>query len=236
MLTTCALWFVAGTAEARAELHAALPGGVVPGPEMFFKVYASMPRVPWDIGKAQPAIVEAEAAGKIVGPKVLDAGCGMGDLSIFLASKGYDVTGVDLVPIPIARAKERLAAAGDLSGSATFVVGDVFAPGFAPASFDTLVDSASFHCYGDDDALRRYVASMSPLIRTGGKLVVLVFSDVNPDPWVGPRRISEAHARALWEETGLWKVDEVIPTYIHTHIHDTTIGEGHAILLTATRL
>ena len=50
--------------------------------------------------------------------------------------------------------------------------------------FDILLDSAVFHCIGDDDAQRRYLAAVSPWIKTGGRVVMLVFSDRNLDPWV----------------------------------------------------
>jgi len=58
-----------------------------PDPEMFDRVYRGEPRfeggpapagIPWDIGAAQPRLMELEALGGISG-EVLDIGCGPGD-------------------------------------------------------------------------------------------------------------------------------------------------------------
>lgn len=205
--------------------------------DMFLQAYAEMEQVPWDIRAPQPAIVEAEAAGAFARKSVLDMGCGTGDAAVFLASKGYNVTGVDIVPDAIRVARERVAAAGDLAGSVELIVGDVFAHSLAPGSFDTLLDCAMFHCVGDDEAQRRYIATVSPLIRPGGKLVMFAFSAANPNPWMGPRRISEAHARALWEEGGLWAVDAVtFPPMWRFNFFSGEKVEGKGILLLATRL
>src|SRR4051812_19913546 len=65
---------------------------------------------PWDIGQPQPAIVRLAAGGGLAGP-VMDAGCGTGENSLYLASLGWTVLGVDVAEtaLAIARAKaERL--------------------------------------------------------------------------------------------------------------------------------
>jgi hypothetical protein len=49
---------------------------------------------PWDIGRAQPAIVRLAAEGLIAGD-VIDVGCGTGENAIHLASRGLAVVGVD---------------------------------------------------------------------------------------------------------------------------------------------
>ncbi|MGI9666597.1 MAG: class I SAM-dependent methyltransferase [Acidimicrobiia bacterium] len=51
----------------------------------------------------------------------LDMGCGAGQNSIWLAERGWAVTGVDIAPSAIAAAKE---AAANASVDATFLVGD----------------------------------------------------------------------------------------------------------------
>jgi SAM-dependent methyltransferase len=56
--------------------------------------------------------------------QVLDLGCGTGIWSVALASRGWQVTGIDIVPKAIRRARARAHASGV---AATFVEGDVAA-------------------------------------------------------------------------------------------------------------
>ncbi len=58
----------------------------------FDSAYRGTP--PWDIGRPQRELVKLEESGAIVGD-VLDAGCGTGENSLFLASRGHKVLGVD---------------------------------------------------------------------------------------------------------------------------------------------
>ena len=68
--------------------------------------------------------------------KVLDLGTGTGFFAFVLAAKGHCVTGIDLTPEMIERARET---AGILGLDAAFYVMDAEHPAFEPESFDLLV-------------------------------------------------------------------------------------------------
>jgi ubiquinone/menaquinone biosynthesis C-methylase UbiE len=90
--------------------------------------------------------------------RVLDAGCGTGQLSMPLVVRGYRVMGVDVSEQMLQRARAKVPPAGD----ATFLAEDVRALPFDTASFDAVVVSKLFqHVGGWTDAvdeLRRVTA------------------------------------------------------------------------------
>ena len=189
-------------------------------------------QVPWDLGREQDSL--KIVAGDFTG-RVLDAGCGLGNNSLWLGSLPA-VTSVDAVDFSVdaiqeARARQA-AAPKEAASKVTFTVADINNLPFNKGQpFDCLLDSAVFHCIGDDDAQKRYLAAVTPFIKLGGKAVMLVFSDKNPDPWFGPRRISQEHATKVWTAAG-WRVDRITEATMHSNIPQLNAG----ILMQATRV
>lgn len=167
--------------------------------ERFSGYYAAQP--PWDIGRPQEAFA---AACDLIGPRVLDAGCGTGDLAIWLAGRGHAVTGVDFLAGPIARARAKAEAAGV---AVNFLEMDALAIGEIPERFDAVTDCGLFHCF--DDARRSaYVAALTRLLEPGARVFILCFSPHEPGEH-GPRRVSEQELRAAFA-TG-WAVEAIEP-------------------------
>lgn len=153
----------------------------VPSKENFESFYSG--QAPWDIPKPQKVFVEA--AGQIAG-SILDAGCGTGENALFFAGRGHKVTGIDFLEGPIRRAKQKAAERGL---RATFLVLDALHLNDLPEVFDSAIDSGLFHVFSDDDR-KRYVAGLATVLRPGGRLFLLCFSDEEPGTQ-GPRRVSQ---------------------------------------------
>lgn len=73
------------------------------------------------------------------GVRVLEGGCGVGVTSVYMARElGASVTGVDLYPAMIARARERAIRQG-VAGAIDFQVADLHKLPFEPAAFDAVI-------------------------------------------------------------------------------------------------
>ena len=73
--------------------------------------YTADTPAPWDIGRPQPTFVRLADEGRLTG-RLLDAGCGTGENALLAASRGADVTGIDVAPTAIARARAKRPSAG----------------------------------------------------------------------------------------------------------------------------
>ncbi|MFJ4778907.1 class I SAM-dependent methyltransferase [Streptomyces sp. NPDC088762] len=161
---------------------------------------AEISSVPWDIGEAQPGVIEFETLGRIRG-EVLDIGCGLGDNAVFLAGRGYRVTGVDAASAAIEQAAER-AKGTDIE----FAVADATSLAGYEGRFDTVLDSALFHTL-DAESRRRYVAALHRATKPGAWLDMLCFADV-PGGMPAPLSVSEATVREVLAEGG-WAVTDL---------------------------
>lgn len=161
-------------------------------------------RPPWDIDRPQPAFVALADAGEIGGP-VLDCGCGTGEQALMLAGRGIEVLGVDLAPSAIAIARRK---ALDRGIEVDFDVANALALGELGRHFATVLDSGVFHVFNDADRLR-YVGSLASVLRAGGVLHLLCFSEHTPGD-AGPRRVTQGELRAAFA-TG-WSIERIEAT------------------------
>ena len=166
----------------------------------FENLYAGQPR--WEIGRPQKAILDV--ADRITG-SVLDAGCGTGENALFFASRGQTVTGFDFLAEPINLARQKAAERGL---TATFLVMDALALKELPEVFDSAIDSGLFHVFSDDDR-RRYVEGLGSVLKPGGRLFLLCFSDAEPGE-EGPRRVSRKEIEDDFADG--WVIESIEPS------------------------
>jgi len=171
---------------------------------------------PWVIGEPQPAVVELQRAGWIRG-NVLDIGCGTGEHTILLTQLGYDVLGIDFSSNAIEQAR---ANAADKGVDARFEVAD--AMNLDPdAAYQTILDSALFHIFDDEDR-PRYVASLHTACKPGGLVHVLALSDAGRG--FGPEVSGETIRDAFGDG---WQLEALEPaTYrgVVTEVHTEQLG------------
>ena len=105
-----------------------------------------------------------ELAAPRPGERALDAGCGTGQATAWLAGLGLEVTGLD-------RDTELLAAARAKSPRVAFVEGDVTRLPFADGEFD-LALAVTVFCFLDDGQRRAAARELLRVVRPGGRVVV----------------------------------------------------------------
>jgi SAM-dependent methyltransferase len=163
--------------------------------------YTAGSPAPWDIGRPQPAFARLADEGRLTG-RLLDAGCGTGENALLAASRGADVTGIDIAPAAIARARAK---ASERGLTARFEVADALDLGRLGLAADTVIDSGVFHVFGDDDRAR-YVASLAAVLRPGGACYLMCFSDQQPGTW-GPRRFRAEELHQAFSDG--WAIESI---------------------------
>lgn len=113
------------------------------------------------------------------GQRVLDAGCGVGITTIYLAQQ-YSVrlTGVDIMPRMIGRARQRSYRSG-LAGLVDFRVADVSHLPFAAGSYDAVLSESVLSFTPDP---RRALSDLIRVTRPGGYVAFTEAIFVNPPP------------------------------------------------------
>ncbi len=170
--------------------------------EQFEQMYQD--QAPWDTGRPQPAIIRLTEAGQIRG-SVLDVGCGTGENVLYVAAKGHESWGLDFVPVAIERAKAKAAQRGI---DAHFLVGNALELSRLGRQFDTVIDCGLFHTFTDEER-PVFVEGLGEVLRSGGLLYIICFSDEEPGT-EGPRRITQQEIRDAFQD--VWKVKQIVPT------------------------
>jgi SAM-dependent methyltransferase len=161
---------------------------------------------PWVIGGPQPALARVLDDG-VPGPKVLDIGCGPGDLAIALARRGYDVTAIDISRVAIDMARAKAAREGLL---VRFEVRDATNLSLPAAPFDSVFDSGLLHSlvrHGGRGA-RDYLARLPDLAAPGASVFVLAVSLEDGQAWgVTERFLRASFAEPEWVDTRIEAID-----------------------------
>ncbi|MEW6222027.1 MAG: hypothetical protein AB1476_01710 [Candidatus Hadarchaeota archaeon] len=68
-------------------------------------IYRTLPpeEIPWEAGRPDPDLVTLVRKKKIKKGRVLDTCAGLGTHSIYLAKRGFEVSGIDISPPPSRR-------------------------------------------------------------------------------------------------------------------------------------
>ena len=147
--------------------------------------------LPWDTGQPSAELQYVLSRHAIAPCRALELGCGTGTNSVWLAQEGFEVTGVDMAPLAIERAKQR---AGEAGVKVQFLVADVLHLPELNGPFVFFFDRGCYH------AVRRtapgqYGPAVAKQLVAGARGLVLAGNAREPhEP--GPPVVSEEQIRA----------------------------------------
>jgi len=162
--------------------------------EAFEKTYKK-PNAVWTNKNPPEELVELIETGKINSCKVLDVGCGEGFYSIYLAKKGFDVTGIDISERAVEYAKKNAEKEGV---KIKFLVMDVNDLEKLNEKFDFVFEWALLHSIMPKQR-ERYVENINNLLNNGGQYFSVCFNEKDPKfggPSQGERLVPE-ESRAI---------------------------------------
>jgi 2-polyprenyl-3-methyl-5-hydroxy-6-metoxy-1,4-benzoquinol methylase len=144
--------------------------------------------VPWDLPEPPDILVELVESGRISPCEAVDLGCGTGNQALWLASRGFRVTGIDLsteaIAIASGHAKAQGLACRFLARNLTDDVEDL------AESFDFAYDWKVLH-HVFPDQRPHWVANVRRMLRPGGTYLSLCFSEREPTGFPGSGKVRE---------------------------------------------
>jgi SAM-dependent methyltransferase len=156
--------------HARGAMGKEVPGGILIGDAALYDALSHR----FLLGSLFGGIAADIAASTPDGARLLEVGCGPGRLSTLLAGRfDLDVTGLDLDPAMIERARANAERSGHGGGRRpSFLVGDVSSLAFPDASFDAIVSTLSMHHWTDPTA---GLNEIGRVLRPNGRALVWDF-------------------------------------------------------------
>lgn len=127
------------------------------------------------VQQGEEAAAWQELFGKLItgkGLRILDAGCGTGEISFLLAGMGHEVYGIDISPRMVDRAKEKAETKteSDIGRRVHFQLGDAEKPPFEEGFFDVVVCK---HVLWALPSPQTALDSWTRVIKENGKVIVI---------------------------------------------------------------
>ena len=140
------------------------------------RVYSktSLDEIPWNFETPPNELVKLVDSGKVKPCKTIDFGCGTGNYAIYLASRGFNVTGIDISSTAIEIAKENAKKKGI---TCNFLVADVLGDLCeVKETFDFAIDWELLHHIFPEQRIT-YVENVYKLLNPRGKYLSVCFSE-----------------------------------------------------------
>jgi len=143
--------------------------------------------IPWDTGEVDHHLQHFLASSELPPCKTLDIGCGTGTNAVWLQSKGFEVTGIDVSSTAIALSKRR---ADDAQQNCTFQVADLRYDNIHSTPFQFAYDRGCFHIFSDPEDSTHFARRIGEHLTDDGLWCSVMGSTDGPPRDTGPPRLS----------------------------------------------
>lgn len=149
--------------------------------EEWDQIYRKYPleALPWELGRPRKVLMELVENGLIKKGKALDVCCGAGTNALYLAEKGFQVTGIDISFKAIEYAKEK---AEKANVKIQFQVENFLNIPFEDQEFDFVFDMGCFHHVKVKDR-SAFIRGVHRVLKKGGSYLMVCFSYRNGPAW-----------------------------------------------------
>jgi ubiquinone/menaquinone biosynthesis C-methylase UbiE len=139
----------------------------------------SVEALPWELGKPRKVLVDLIEKGQIKKGKTLDTCCGAGTNTLYLAKKGFQVTGIDISSKAIEYSKEK---ARKTNIKVRFQIQNFLNLQFKDEELNFAFDMGCFHHVLVKDR-STYIKGVNRVFKTGGSYLMVCFSCRNDPAW-----------------------------------------------------
>ena len=145
------------------------------------RVYRSYPleALPWELGRPRQVLVELVEKGIIKKSRALDICCGAGTNTVYLAQKGFEVTGMDISSGAVEYAREKAERA---QVKIRFLVENFLRLPFREEKFDLVFGMGCFHHVRVKDRAA-FIKGVRRVLKTRGAYFLVCFSYRNGPAW-----------------------------------------------------
>lgn len=143
------------------------------------RIYKNIPlnEIPWNAEAPPEALVDLVERRDVLPCPTIDLGCGAGNYVVYLATQGFDVTGVDISPSAIKLASENATKKGV---RCHFIVADVLGDLHEiRQTFDFAYDWELLHHIFPEQR-KTYIKNVHRLLNPRGKYLCVCFSELDP--------------------------------------------------------
>ncbi|MFC5862160.1 class I SAM-dependent methyltransferase [Acidicapsa dinghuensis] len=139
--------------------------------------------LPWDTGEPEPLLIEFVTSGRIQPSLTLEVGAGTGTNALWMAERGFNVLGIDVAPLAVERATQKL---DGRALDCRFQTLD-FLTGAPPEdSFEFVFDRGCLHVFDEPEERGHFAARIGTTLAPGGLWLSLIGSTEGGPREFGP--------------------------------------------------